>query len=177
MTTKVFMTLNFKNANITCDLVFKLYTDKTPLTADNFLKLCTGELGQVFKTGKQAPANLHYKGSGFHRIITDFMAQGGDFTNHNGTGGLSIYGNKFADENFLVKHDKPYLLSMANAGPNTNGSQFFLTFEKTPWLDGKHTVFGELVEGVDIVNQLKKVSTSNGKPTDVVTIVNCGRRD
>ena len=167
--------MKFTNSKFEGKLIFNLFTDKCPITADNFLKLCTGELGSTFLDGKPAPAKLHFKGSGFHRVITDFMAQGGDFTNGNGTGGLSIYGSKFKDENFIVKHDKPHLLSMANAGPNTNGSQFFLTFVPCSWLDGKHTVFGELVEGKEVVEMLKNVSTSNGKPKDTVTIIDCGK--
>jgi peptidylprolyl isomerase len=103
------------------------------------------------------------------------MAQGGDFTNRNGTGGKSIYGEKFADENFNIKHDKPYLLSMANAGKNTNGSQFFITFVKCPWLDGKHVVFGEVVEGSDVVNALHAISSEEGKPKKAATIIDCGK--
>lgn len=117
---------------------------------------------------------LSFKNSIFHRIIPQFMAQGGDFTNGNGTGGESIYGMKFADENFKLKHDKKYLLSMANAGPNTNGSQFFITFIKTPWLDGKHVVFGEVLKGQDVVDQLEKIGTQSGKTNQKVIITDSG---
>ena len=128
-------------------ITFGLFGDVVPKTAKNFATLCEGTAG-VGNSGKA----LAYKGSAFHRIIPNFMAQGGDFTSGDGRGGESIYGHKFNDENFTFKHEKPYLLSMANAGPNTNGSQFFITFATTSWLDGKHTVFGEVLEGVDIVN-------------------------
>ena len=120
-------------------VIFELFSDVTPKCAENFRCLCTGERGRG-RSGK----NLHFKGSSFHRIIPGFMCQGGDFTKGNGTGGESIYGEKFKDENFKIKHTEPFLLSMANEGPNTNGSRFFITTAETPWLDGKHTVFGRL---------------------------------
>lgn len=147
-----------------------LYADTTPKTCDNFLKLCTGE---VEKDGMK----LHYEGCTFHRVITGFMIQGGDFTNHNGTGGRSIYGEKFEDENFKVKHTEPGLLSMANAGPGTNGSQFFITVAATPHLDGKHVVFGKVIEGYEEV--VKKIENTpcgpNDKPAQDVKITACGR--
>jgi cyclophilin family peptidyl-prolyl cis-trans isomerase len=150
-------------------VVFQLYQDTTPKTAENFRALCTGEKGTT-STG----VKLHYKGCSFHRIIKDFMIQGGDFTRGDGTGGESIYGEKFDDENFRVKHTTPGLLSMANAGPNTNGSQFFITTSVTKHLDGKHVVFGKVIEGMDVVRELEKVKVNDSKPVQDCVIADCG---
>jgi peptidylprolyl isomerase len=150
-------------------IVMELRADVAPKTAENFRALCTGEKG-MGTSGKP----LHFKGSSFHRIIPEFMCQGGDFTRGNGTGGESIYGAKFADENFTLKHTGPGLLSMANAGPNTNGSQFFLTTVATPWLDGKHVVFGSVVEGMDVVETMEQVGSNSGQTSQPVVIADCG---
>ena len=153
-------------------IVMGMFGNTVPKTTKNFATLADGSAGKG-NSGK----DLHFKGSKFHRIIPGFMAQGGDFTNGNGTGGESIYGNKFNDENFDIKHSKPYLLSMANAGPNTNGSQFFITFKETSWLDGRHTVFGEVLEGVDVVLALEKIGSGSGTTSKKATIAVSGRVD
>merc|ERR1719356_1176016 len=146
-----------------------LFGGVVPKTVSNFLHLCTGDKG----TGKSGKP-LHYKGSKFHRIIPNFMIQGGDFTRGDGTGGESIYGAKFADENFQLKHTGAGILSMANAGPNTNGSQFFITTVKTQWLDGRHVVFGKIIDGMDIVTKVEAVGSSSGKPQKEVTVHDSG---
>ncbi|XP_029917656.1 peptidyl-prolyl cis-trans isomerase D [Myripristis murdjan] len=151
-------------------IVLELFTDITPKTAENFRALCTGEKG----TGKSTGKPLHFKGCPFHRIIKKFMIQGGDFSNHNGTGGESIYGEKFADENFHYKHDKVGLLSMANAGPDTNGSQFFITTVPTPHLDGKHVVFGQVLKGMGVVKMLEAIDTKDDAPVKPCIIAECG---
>eukprot|EP00611_Tribonema_gayanum_P022908 TRINITY_DN46_c1_g1_i1.p1 TRINITY_DN46_c1_g1~~TRINITY_DN46_c1_g1_i1.p1 ORF type:complete len:476 (+),score=161.74 TRINITY_DN46_c1_g1_i1:46-1428(+) len=152
-------------------VVCELFANEVPRTAENFRALCTGERG-IGKCGKR----LHFQGSSFHRIIPGFMAQGGDFTKGDGTGGESIFGPRFPDESFKRKHDQPGLLSMANAGKDSNGSQFFITFTRTPHLDGRHVVFGKVVEGMDVVQLMEKVATgANDKPRMPVLIADCGQ--
>lgn len=145
-----------------------LFADSAPLAAENFRALCTGE------KKAENPA-LHYQGTPFHRVIPDFVLQGGDTTKGNGTGGLSIYGAEFADENLDQKHDREGLLSMTNSGPNTNNSQFMITTRPTPELDGRHTVFGEVTENMDLVRKIEAVGSSSGATSAVVTITECGQ--
>nr|XP_006819410.1 PREDICTED: peptidyl-prolyl cis-trans isomerase G-like [Saccoglossus kowalevskii] len=152
-------------------LVFELFADICPKTCENFRCLCTGELGIGKTTGKQ----MYYKGSPFHRIVKDFMIQGGDFTAGNGTGGESIYNGAFKDENFILKHDKEYLLSMANCGKDTNGSQFFITTKPAPHLDGIHVVFGQVISGIELVKEVENQKTdASSRPIADIRVVNCG---
>ena len=164
---KVYFDIGYGEGADTSRINFVLYDDVVPKTAENFRALCTGEKG------------FGYAGSKFHRIIPGFMIQGGDFTRGNGTGGKSIYGEKFADENFKRTHDRKYLLSMANAGPNTNGSQFFITTAVTPWLDRKHVVFGEVADAdsKQVVDALEGLGSSSGaiKGTISPVIKACGQ--
>jgi cyclophilin family peptidyl-prolyl cis-trans isomerase len=159
---KVFLDIAINN-NYIGRIEIELFTDIVPNTAENFRSICAGDRG------------LTYKGCKFHRVIPNFMLQSGDITNNNGTGGLSIYGRTFNDENFILRHEKAGLLSMANSGPNTNGSQFFITTIATPWLDGKHVVFGRVINGMNIVTEIESLGTQSGNTYQNIVITNCGQ--
>jgi len=158
---RVYLQIRIGSENIG-KLIIELFSDVVPRTAENFRCLCTGEKG------------FGYKGCPFHRVIPQFMCQGGDFTRQNGTGGKSIYGSRFEDENFKMKHTGAGVLSMANSGPNTNGSQFFVCTAKTEWLDNKHVVFGHVIEGLDVMRKMEKVGSQSGKTSRPVVIADCG---
>jgi peptidyl-prolyl isomerase F (cyclophilin D) len=158
----VFLDLSANN-NYLGRIIIELRKDIVPNTAENFRSLCVGDRG------------ITYKGSKFHRVIPQFMLQGGDITNHNGTGGMSIYGRSFNDENFILRHTSPGVLSMANSGPNTNSSQFFITTVITPWLDEKHVVFGNVIQGMDVVSTIESFGTQNGQTMQNIVIADCGQ--
>ncbi|CAI4229737.1 unnamed protein product [Auanema sp. JU1783] len=168
---KVFFDVNIGNQPAG-KITIELFNDVVPKTAENFRALCTGEKGKG-----QSGLPLHFKGSHFHRIIPDFMIQGGDFTLGDGRGGESIYGHKFDDENFEIPHSGPGTVSMANAGPNTNGSQFFICTAETSWLNGAHVVFGQVTDGLSIVRKIEAQGSRTGRPKERVTIVDCGEVD
>ena len=159
---RVFLDISIDN-QYAGTIQIELFADIVPNTAENFRSLCAGDRG------------LTYKGCKFHRVIPNFMLQGGDITNNNGTGGISIYGRSFTDENFILKHESKGLLSMANSGPNTNSSQFFITTVPTPWLDGKHVVFGRVINGMNIVNNIERLGTQSGHTYQNIVITNCGQ--
>merc|ERR1712223_2362293 len=172
VTDKVFFTVKIGNRQLDEDIEIGLFGNTVPRTAGNFKQLCEKDSKGAECHGRECQG---YVGSKFHRVIKDFMIQGGDFTRGDGTGGRSIYGEKFADENFKLKHNGAGWLSMANAGKDTNGSQFFITVKKTPWLDGKHVVFGKVVSAMSVVRAIEANPTgSRDKPVKEVKIADSG---
>jgi len=169
ITHKVFFDIKIGDAEVQ-RVTIGLFGEDVPKTVKNFVGLCKGDSDKKASSGQA----LAYKGSKFHRIIPNFMIQGGDFTRGDGTGGESIYGAKFADENFKLKHTGAGVLSMANAGPNTNGSQFFITTVKTSWLDGRHVVFGKVIDGMDVITKVEAVGSSSGAPQQPVILHDSG---
>ena len=170
---RVFLDLNIGGERVG-RVVIELFADKVPKTAENFRLLCTGERG----TGRWSGKRLHYKSAPFHRVVPGFMCQGGDITASNGTGGESAIGDGryFPDEGLgAVRHDGPGVVSMANAGPNTNGSQFFIIFAETPWLDGRHVAFGRIEDGMDAVRAIEKAGSMSGRTVRPVIIADCGQ--
>ena len=168
VTQGVSITVSIDGEKLATPIRLGFFGDDTPKTVENFFDLCTRD----DLTNEKGNVKLTYKGSPFHRIIPNFMIQGGDFTRRNGTGGLSKWGEKFDDENFDVAHAK-WVLSMANAGPNTNGSQFFITTSETPWLDGRHTVFGKVLTGKSVVTKIEAQGSSSGRPKVTVIFEDC----
>ena len=157
------------------DIVIDLFGNHAPVTVENFIGLAKGEKDYSTQNAKGEQSGPFYDGAIFHRIIDNFMIQGGDYTRGDGRGGMSIWGKRFDDENFKLKHEGAGILSMANAGSDTNGSQFFITVAKTPWLDGRHVVFGRVLEGMDVVNYVENVRTGPGdRPVDEVRIFDAG---
>lgn len=165
---KVFLNIKAGNKDLG-QVIIKLFTNNVPRTCQNFRALCTGERGYTSK-GKK----ISYRGSPFHRIISGFMVQGGDIENGDGTGKMSIYGNSFPDENFMIQHNKPGIVSMANSGPDSNGCQFFIITEAQPHLDNKHVAFGQVIKGMDIIKEIEELGTENGKPLVNIIISDCG---
>jgi len=166
---KVFFDITI-DGKVAGQIVMELFSDIVPKTVENFRALCTGERGKA-KCGKA----LHYKGSVIHRVIPNFMIQGGDFQSGDGSGGESIYGERFQDENHKMKHTSSGLLSMANAGKHTNGSQFFITTIATPWLNGKHVVFGKVIQGMEVVKKIESFGSKEGDTKKEIRIASCGQ--
>jgi peptidylprolyl isomerase len=166
---RVFLKIKIEEKKVG-ELVFELRSDIVPKTAENFRMLCLGS-----RSKSQNGADRAYRGSRFHKIVPGLMAQGGDFTEGNGSGGESIYGFHFNDENFILKHDEPGIITMANSGPNTNGSQFIITFVPCPFLDGKNVAFGKLIRGWEVLSSMQAEGTKSGQVKSNVEIISSGQ--